>query len=83
MTKEEKIEVDGIVIESLPNTQFRVELEGDQGGHQILATLSGKIRVNNIRILPGDSVKVEISPYDTTKGRIIYRYKDNESKSVS
>lgn len=85
MAKEEKIEMDGIVIEAMPNTQFRVQMgeAGDENGPIIIATLSGKIRVNNIRVLPGDRVKLEVSPYDTTKGRIVYRYKENESSSIS
>ena len=70
--KEEKLEVQGIVKKSLPNTMFRVELEN---GHEILAYLSGKMRMHFIRILPGDKVTVEISPYDLTKGRITYRQK--------
>jgi len=68
--KEETIEVEGIVRESLPNTMFRVEI---QNGHIILAHLSGKMRKNYIRIVPGDKVKVELSPYDLTRGRIIFR----------
>ena len=72
--KEEKIEVEGTVVEALPNTQFTVELEN---GHQILAYLSGKMRKFYIRILLGDRVKVEMSPYDMNRGRIIYRHKDN------
>jgi translation initiation factor IF-1 len=68
--KEETIEVEGIVRESLPNTMFRVEI---QNGHVILAHLSGKMRKNYIRIVPGDRVKVELSPYDLTRGRIIFR----------
>jgi translation initiation factor IF-1 len=73
MTKtEEKIEVEGIVTEALPGTQFRVELEN---GHEIIAYLSGKMRKYYIRILLGDRVKVEMSPYDLDKGRITYRYK--------
>lgn len=72
MSKEDIIEVQGVVKESLPNTQFKVELEN---GHEILAHVSGKIRMNYIRILPGDKVTVEMSPYDLTKGRITYRYK--------
>jgi translation initiation factor IF-1 len=68
--KEEKIEVMGKVLESLPNAMFRVEIEG---GHVILAHISGKIRMHYIRILTGDTVKVELSPYDLTRGRIIYR----------
>lgn len=72
MAKEEAIEVEGKVIEPLPNAMFRVELEN---GHKILAHISGKMRMNFIRILPGDSVTVEISPYDLTRGRITYRKK--------
>ena len=70
---EEKIEVEGTVIEALPNTQFKVELEN---GHTILAYLSGKMRKFYIRILLGDRVRVEMSPYDMSRGRITYRYKD-------
>ena len=72
MAKEDVIEVEGTVVESLPNTNFKVELEN---GHQILATVSGKIRKNYIRILAGDRVTVEMSPYDLTRGRITYRFK--------
>ena len=72
MAKEDIIEVEGVVVESLPNTTFKVELEN---GHQILAHISGKLRMNYIKILPGDKVKVEMSPYDLTKGRIVFRYK--------
>ena len=72
--KEEKIEVEGTVIEALPNTQFMVELEN---GHRVLSYLSGKMRKFYIRILLGDRVKVEMSPYDMNRGRIIYRHKDN------
>ncbi len=72
MSKKEAIEVEGTVIEPLPNAMFRVELEN---GHKILAHVSGKIRMNYIRILPGDKVKVELSPYDLSRGRITYRYK--------
>ena len=70
MPKEEAIEVEGKVIEPLPNAMFRVELEN---GHRILAHISGKMRMHFIKILPGDKVKVELSPYDITKGRITYR----------
>ena len=70
MAKEEAIEVQGAVKEALTNTTFRVELEG---GHVILAHLSGKMRKHYIRIVPGDSVKVELSPYDLNKGRIVFR----------
>jgi translation initiation factor IF-1 len=70
--KEEAIEVEGTVIEPLPNAMFRVELDN---GHRVLAHISGKMRMYFIRILPGDRVKVELSPYDLTRGRITYRYK--------
>ena len=70
MAKEEAIEVDGIVKEALPNTMFRVELTN---GHKIMAHLSGKMRKHYIRIVPGDSVKVALSPYDLDRGRIIFR----------
>nr|MBU1328528.1 translation initiation factor IF-1 [Candidatus Omnitrophota bacterium] len=72
MSKEEAIEVEGTVVESLPNAMFRVELEN---GHKVLAHVSGKMRMNFIKILPGDKVKMELSPYDLTKGRITYRAK--------
>lgn len=72
MSKAGVIEVEGVVTEALPNTTFRVTLEN---GHEILAHSSGKTRMNYIRILPGDKVKVELSPYDLTRGRITYRYK--------
>jgi translation initiation factor IF-1 len=72
MAKEEALEVDGIVQEALPNAMFRVELEN---GHEVLAHISGKMRKFYIRILPGDRVKVELSPYDLTRGRITYRMK--------
>ena len=72
MAKEDVIEVEGIVVEALPNTNFKVELEN---GHQILAHISGKLRMNFIKILPGDKVKVELSPYDLTRGRITWRGK--------
>ncbi|AEM23131.1 translation initiation factor IF-1 [Brachyspira intermedia] len=72
MAERETIEVEGTVVEPLPNATFRVELEN---GHRILAHISGKMRMNFIRILPGDKVTIEMSPYDLTKGRIIYRYK--------
>ena len=70
--KEEAIQVEGTVVEPLPNTMFRVELEN---GHTVLAHISGKMRMHYIRILPGDRVVVELSPYDLTRGRITYRYK--------
>lgn len=70
MAKEEKIEVEGKVLEALPNAMFRVEIEG---GHVVLAHISGKMRMHYIRILTGDKVRVELSPYDLTRGRIIYR----------
>ena len=72
MAKEEPIEVEGRVIETLPNAMFRVELENK---HRVLAHISGKMRMHFIRILPGDKVKVELSPYDLTRGRITYRFK--------
>ncbi len=72
MSKDDVIEVEGVVTETLPNAMFKVELEN---GHEILAHVSGKIRMHFIRILPGDKVTVELSPYDLTKGRITYRYK--------
>ena len=72
LAKEDVIEVEGVVVEALPNTNFKVELEN---GHQILAHISGKLRMNYIKILPGDKVKVELSPYDLTRGRIIWRAK--------
>ena len=72
MSKQDMIEVEGTVIESLPNATFQVELEN---GHRLLAHISGKLRMNHIRILPGDKVKVEMSPYDLTKGRITWRTK--------
>lgn len=70
MAKEESIELEGTVVEALPNARFRVEVEN---GHRILAHVSGKMRKYYIRILPGDRVKVEVSPYDLTRGRITYR----------
>lgn len=72
MSKTDVIEIEGKIIEALPNAQFQVELEN---GHVILAHISGKLRMNYIRILPGDTVTVEISPYDLTKGRITWRSK--------
>ena len=72
MAKQEAIKVDGIISEILPNTNFKVKLEN---GHEIHAHISGKMRMNYIRILQGDTVTVELSPYDLTKGRITYRYK--------
>ena len=72
MPKQSAIEQEGVIIETLPNAMFKVELEN---GHVILAHISGKMRMNYIKILPGDRVKVEMSPYDLTKGRISFRYK--------
>lgn len=72
MSKQSAIQVNGTVTEALSNSMFRVELEN---GHEILCHISGKIRMNNIRIMPGDNVKVEMSPYDLTKGRICFRCK--------
>ncbi len=74
--KEEKIEVEGLVVEALPATQFRVELEN---GHVVLAYLSGKMRRHYIRILLGDRVQIELSPYDLTRGRITYRFKKGQT----
>jgi len=72
VAKEDAIEVEGTVVEPLPNAMFRVELDN---GHRVLAHVSGKMRMNFIRILPGDRVKVELSPYDLSRGRITYRFK--------
>lgn len=78
--QEEKITVEGTVIEALPGTQFRVELDT---GHEVLAYLSGKMRKYYIRILLGDRVRVELSPYDLTRGRIVYRYKKQRTNPAS
>ena len=72
MPKQSAIEQEGVIVETLPNAMFKVELEN---GHAIIAHISGKMRMNYIKILPGDRVKVEMSPYDLTKGRISFRYK--------
>ena len=72
MAKDDVIEIEGTVVDALPNAQFKVELPN---GHQILAHISGKLRMNFIRILPGDKVTIEMSPYDLTKGRITWRSK--------
>ena len=72
MAKQANIELDGVILESLSNAMFRVELEN---GHVVIAHISGKMRMHYIKILPGDKVKLEMSPYDLTKGRITYRYK--------
>ena len=72
MSKADVIEIEGVVVEKLPNAMFKVELENK---HVVLATISGKLRMNYIRILPGDKVKVELSPYDLTRGRITWRGK--------
>ena len=72
MSKEDVIEVEGTVTEAMPNARFKVEI---QGGHEVLAHISGKLRMNFIRILPGDKVTLEMSPYDLTKGRITWRSK--------
>lgn len=79
LSKDDVIEVSGTVVEALPNAEFRVELEN---GHIVTAHISGKLRMNYIRILAGDSVKLELSPYDLTKGRITWRDKDS-NKSAS
>tara|TARA_Y100001970_G_C13550046_1_gene516395 strand:+ start:313 stop:543 length:231 start_codon:yes stop_codon:yes gene_type:complete len=76
MAKEPSIEVDGKIIETLPNATFKVILDN---GHEVLAHISGKMRMYYIKILPGDKVKMELSPYDLTRGRITYRYKKDES----
>ncbi len=72
MAKQKSIEQDGTITESLSNAMFRVQLEN---GHEVLAHISGKMRMHYIRILPGDKVRLEMSPYDLTKGRIVFRYK--------
>jgi translation initiation factor IF-1 len=72
LPKEEGIQVEGTVVEPLPNATFRVELEN---GHKVLAHISGKMRMHFIKILPGDKVTIELSPYDLSRGRIVYRYK--------
>jgi len=72
VAKEEAIKMDGTIVETLPNATFLVELEG---GHRVLSHISGKMRMHYIRILPGDKVTVELSPYDLSRGRIVYRYK--------
>tara|TARA_B100001250_G_C19637870_1_gene716829 strand:+ start:102 stop:320 length:219 start_codon:yes stop_codon:yes gene_type:complete len=72
MAKEANIEVDGEILETLPNAMFKVKLEN---GHEVLAHVSGKMRMHYIKILPGDTVKMELSPYDLTRGRITFRYK--------
>ena len=71
--KEQGIELEGVVVENMPNARFRVKL--DEGQMEVLAHISGKMRMHWIRILPGDRVKVEMSPYDLTRGRIVYRFK--------
>jgi translation initiation factor IF-1 len=73
--KDDAIEAEGTVIEPLPNAMFRVELDAPYTGHKVLAHISGKMRMHYIRILPGDRVKVELSPYDLTRGRVVYRFK--------
>jgi len=77
---QQKVEVEGTIIEALPNTQFRVELDN---GHEVLAYISGKMRRFYIRILLGDRVRVELSPYDLTRGRIVYRYKKGAGPAPS
>ena len=72
MAKQDSIEVDGTITEALSNAMFRVELEN---GHEIIAHISGKMRMHYIKILPGDKIRVEMSPYDLSKGRIVFRYK--------
>lgn len=76
----EVIEVQGVVMESLPNTKFRVKLlDENYQNHEIMAHISGRMRIHHIRILPGDKVIIELTPYDLSKGRIIFRHKDNNS----
>ncbi len=77
MAKEEAIEVEGTIIEPLPNAMFRVELEN---GHKVLAHISGKMRMHYIKILPGDQVTVELSPYDLTRGRVTFRSKGGNGR---
>ncbi len=72
MAKQKSIKVDGTILETLPNASFRVKLEN---GHEVLAHISGKMRMHYIKILPGDKVSLELSPYDLSRGRIVYRYK--------
>ena len=79
MAKEAAIEVDGQIVETLPNAMFRVKLEND---HVVLAHVSGKMRMHYIKILPGDTVKLELSPYDLSRGRITYRYKQGPEMKV-
>ena len=79
MAKEDQIEMEGTVVDTLPNTVFRVELEN---GHEVLAYLSGKMRKYYIRILLGDKVQVELSPYDLSRGRITYRYKKGRPRPI-
>jgi translation initiation factor IF-1 len=76
MSKEDNIEMEGVIVETLPNTTFKVKLEN---GHLVTAHISGKIRKNYIRILTGDKVTVELTPYDLTKGRIIFRHKESSA----
>jgi translation initiation factor IF-1 len=78
MAKEEAIEVEGTIIEPLPNAMFRVELDN---GHKVLAHISGKMRMHYIKILPGDRVTIELSPYDLTRGRVTFRAKGGKGKS--
>ncbi|MCL2789322.1 MAG: translation initiation factor IF-1 [Desulfobulbus sp.] len=78
MAKEEAIEVEGTIIEPLPNAMFQVELDN---GHKVLAHISGKMRMHYIKILPGDRVTVELSPYDLTRGRVTFRAKGGKGKS--
>ena len=80
MAKEDQIEMEGTVVDTLPNTMFRVELEN---GHVVIAHISGKMRKNYIRILKGDKVTVQLTPYDLTKGRITFRSRDGKSSSTS
>lgn len=80
MAKEEAIEVEGTIIEPLPNAMFQVELDN---GHKVLAHISGKMRMHYIKILPGDRVTVELSPYDLTRGRVTFRAKSGKGKKIA
>lgn len=75
MAKQEPVQVEGVVLESLPSAMFKVKFGNEERGHELLCHISGKIRKNNIKIIPGDKVLVEMSPYDLTKGRIVFRNK--------
>lgn len=78
------IEATGVIVQALPNAMFRVNLESEEGvtSHEVLCTISGKIRMNYIKLVPGDRVKLELTPYDLTRGRIVYRLKDDRKTEV-